>query len=964
MNSLSKKLNKASQSTWDTFFAAAQTAGITLPDDTSFSATLKEVLTFSDFVAGNFIRNPALLQDLLKNGDLEKKYNNDEYENKLKNALSDPAVAKDEAGLSHILRSIRRREMIRIAWRDLTGLADLTETMIDLSALADACIDKALSLLHEWQCTTFGTPFNPSGEPLHLVVFGMGKLGGRELNFSSDVDLIFVFPHAGETKGGPKSISNDQFFTRLARRLINIIGETTAEGLVFRVDMRLRPFGDSGPMVMSFDAMEDYYQNQGREWERYAWIKARAIAGDKKAGTELLARLNPFVFRKYLDFGVFDGLRDMKQKISLEVKRKGMQDNIKLGPGGIREIEFFGQMFQLIRGGVMPVLQEPRIMKVLQTLAQEKYISAEIRDELLDAYKFLRNTEHRLQEYSDQQTHDIPSDLIGRERLSASMKFSDWPSFASQLQLHMKIVHKHFNNLLGAKESTGSQDHEKAELIKLSTLWKALEKHEDAAEILLSAGFDEPGDIINILGSLRNDPHTRALSNEGRTRLNRLIPLVLQKAGLSEHPEIVLDRIIELIKTIERRTTYLALLFENPTALDHLVKLADAGPWIISFLACHPVLLDELLDPRTLYSPPKKSNIEREIQKKLDQVDPDDLEAQIIELSIFKQVNTLRIAAADVTGAVPLMRVSDYLTETAETVLDKVLELSWNHLVAKHGRPACILEGKKCDKGFVIIAYGKLGGIELGYGSDLDLVFIHAGAEGQTKGGSHPIDNSHFFSRLGQRIIHTLTAPTPAGILYQADMRLRPDGSSGILTATIQSFKEYQEEKAWAWEHQAIIRARAICGDPLLMDSFEKIRQNILALPREKNALKEKVSTMRNRMRQELIKPEKGVFDIKQGKGGLVDIEFLVQYLVLLNSNKYAELTKWSDKVRILQTLTEVGIIDEDTGYFLKEAYLTYRTEIHRLTLKEKPTKVSEKKFSHLRKKVAEIWEDLIEPLD
>jgi len=540
------------------------------------------------------------------------------------------------------------------------------------------------------------------------------------------------------------------------------------------------------------------------------------------------------------------------------------------------------------------------------------------------------------------------------------MGFSDWTRFADRLKRHMETVHSHFNKLLGSSKVVDPENQEEKTTSDLEQLWKTLDKHDGNHDLLRSIGFESPEKILHLLNNLRNDPATRALSIEGRARLNRLMPLILIEVGTSEHPDLVLARIIDLIKTIERRTNYLALLLENPPALTHLVKLANASPWIASFLSRHPVLLDELMDPRTLYSPPPKADLKRALHKRIEQIPAQDLEYQIIELCIFKQVNTLRVAAADVTGALPLMRVSDYLTEIAETILDKVLELAWDNLVKKHGTPVCLPEGETCDRPFLIIGYGKLGGIEIGYGSDLDLVFLHAGAEGQTQGGAHPIDNTHFFSRLGQRIIHILTAPTPAGILYETDMRLRPDGSSGILVVNINSFKDYQEKKAWTWEHQAILRARPICGDPGLTKHFEQIRRDVLVRPRVRNELQKEVVRMRKRMREELLRPEPGVFDIKQGIGGIVDIEFLIQYLVLLNAHKHMNLIEWTDMVRLLETLAHIGIIDLHTHQILKEAYLSYRSAVHKLSLQEKSAKISETEFHALRKKVSQIWNNVL----
>ncbi|MGD9082469.1 MAG: bifunctional [glutamate--ammonia ligase]-adenylyl-L-tyrosine phosphorylase/[glutamate--ammonia-ligase] adenylyltransferase [Desulfobacterales bacterium] len=957
---LPQEIIEDSQSKWDAFCSAAKDANISLWDDLEFIEVLKRVFVFSNFVARNCTHNPAMLADLVQSGDLHGQFSPDDFNHKLKKSLSGLYELQQEDELSSILRKFRLREMIRIAWRDLAGWADLSQTMADLSALADACIHQSLLLLYEWARQKYGIPTGYNGSPQHLVVLGMGKLGGGELNFSSDVDLIFAYPEPGKTHGVSEPISNEEFFMRLCRSLIKTIGSRTSEGMVFRVDMNLRPFGESGPLVMSFDAMEAYYQEQGREWERYAWIKARVVAGDKRAGDQLLGRLNPFIYRRYLDFGAFESLRNMKQKISLEVKRKHMADNIKLGLGGIREIEFFGQIFQLIRGGVAPALQEQSLRKVLKILARENYISSQTCDGLTRAYEFLRNTEHRLQEFSDQQTHEIPEDPVTRIRLAASMGFSDPKSFIRCLEQHRRIVHDHFNQLLGVGDlkPLGAQS-EKIES-GLQAVWQDIIEDEQGRKVLAEAGFESPDHAMRLLDDLRNDPETRLLSSHGRNRLDNLMPIMLKVMGRSKQPLLVLSRIIDLIKTIERRTNYLALLLENRIAIVHLIKLAAASPWVVSFLARHPVLLDELLDPRTLYLPPEKPDLEEEIRKKIDLTPSVDLELKIQELCIFKQANILRVAAADVTGAVPLMRTSDHLTEIAETVLNEVVDLSWEHLAQRHGTPECQLDDERIERGFAVIAYGKLGGLELGYGSDLDLVFLHAGTQGQTRGGKYPIDNAQFFARLGQRVVHILTANTSAGVLYQPDMRLRPSGSSGILVSHIQGFKEYQMNKAWTWEHQAIIKARPISGDIRMAKRFEQIRNLVIIRPRVMNKLQEEVVDMRDRVRRELSSHEPELFDLKQDTGGIVDIEFLVQYLVLLNASEYNELTRWTDTVRLLETLNQTGIIEANTARFLKEAYLTYRSSVHQLSLEEKPAKVPVSKYRGLRENVKKIWNDFM----
>jgi glutamate-ammonia-ligase adenylyltransferase len=495
----------------------------------------------------------------------------------------------------------------------------------------------------------------------------------------------------------------------------------------------------------------------------------------------------------------------------------------------------------------------------------------------------------------------------------------------------------------------------------LHGIWQDLFGGQDASEILSKVGFDQPQEVLNLLDYLRNHLETRELSPKGRQRLDKLVPKILSETGASDQPLITLRRIIDLIKTIERRTSYLALLLENPPVLSHVIRLSQASPWLTSFLARHPVLLDELLDPRSLYKPLEISQLKSDLRQRIEQIPSDDLEYQIEELCIFKQVNVLRVAAADVTGILPLMRVSDFLSYIAETTLSEVVDLAWNHLVAKHGRPSCMMGSTTCDRGFAVVAYGKLGGLELGYGSDLDLVFLHAGTTDQTRGGNRPIDSVQFFNRLGQRIIHILTSHTRAGKVYELDMRLRPSGSSGILVSHIEGFQDYQINDAWTWEHQALIKARPICGENILTERFEHIRQKALARSRSKEKLQDEVAGMREKMRRELLKPENGIFDLKQDTGAMVDIEFLVQYLVLLHSHKHAELLRWTDNVRLIQTLIETGVIDEYTAHVLKHAYLIYRAAAHQLSLQEKPAKVPKTKFDRLRKRIKEICDLIFE---
>ncbi|MCD6185294.1 MAG: bifunctional [glutamate--ammonia ligase]-adenylyl-L-tyrosine phosphorylase/[glutamate--ammonia-ligase] adenylyltransferase [Deltaproteobacteria bacterium] len=936
------------------FIASADSLKIKLPDETLVLEELKKVIIFSDFVARNFLRNPDLLNDLLSSGDLYKEFAKDTYLLRLKKDIQN---TDNEEELGKILRKRRMREMTRIAWRDLAGSADLFKTMSELTSFADACIEQTFAFLYKLQCSKYGIPSSFEGSPQDIVVLGMGKLGGRELNFSSDIDLIFAYPEAGETLQSLNSISNEEFFTKLSRSFIKVFGDITQDGIVFRVDMRLRPFGENGPLIMSFNALEEYYQRHGREWERYALIKARVVASDFVAGQRLLEILSPFIYRRYLDYGVYDSLRGMKYKISREVERKGLQDNVKLGAGGIREIEFFGQIFQLIRGGVEPYLRERSILKILPFLFSEGYIPKKVYDELTAAYVFLRNTEHRIQEFEDRQAHSLPSDDDGRMRLAFSMGYEDWESCSVTLKQHLYNVHSHFNELLVLED--GGQQSSSADM-ELDDVWQGIDDKNLALQIIKTSGFNDPQEIFRLLDCFRNEPATCALTLDGRKRLDRLMPLFLKKTGLSKQPEIIFKRVLDLIKTIERRTCYIALLLEKPDVLTHLIELSDKSPWIISFLTRHPVLLDELIDVRTLYTPLEKKELKKLIARRFERIPDDDLETQMEELAVFKQVNTLRVAAADISGAFPLMKVSDYLSYIAETVLQKVLNLSWNYLINKHGIPETLLNGLTCNTGFAIIAYGKLGGLELSYGSDLDLVFLHAGTESETRGVDiRPVTSAQFYARLGQRMLHLLTTHTPAGKLYEIDMRLRPNGSSGVLVTNMDSFRNYQKQDAWTWEHQSLVRARAICGDDMVISSFEQIRRDVLAIPRNKSTLQEDIISMRSRMRKEQKKTDFEYFNIKQGIGGMVDIEFLVQYLTLLNAHEHIELVKWSDNIRQLDSLAETKIIAKKEADFLKETYITYRAAVHTLNLQEKSAIVPEHKFKELSAKVTKIWNKL-----
>ncbi len=722
--------------------------------------------------------------------------------------------------------------------------------------------------------------------------------------------------------------------------------------------MRLRPFGGSSALALSFDAMEAYYQAHGREWERYAMIKARPVAGDRDAGNELMAMLKPFVFRRYVDYGAFESLREMKGMIEREVKRKGLENNVKLGAGGIREVEFIGQAFQLIRGGREPTLQRRAILTVLEALRGFQLLPDFAVEELVAAYVFLRDTEHRLQEFADQQTHDLPQDDLGRARVALAMGYADWPGFEADLRQHMRRVHEHFEQVFAAPQ----RDHAESDALDTSGVWVATQDDEQARDTLKEAGFGKPEVALKALAGIRESHSYRALSAHGKGRMDRLMPLLIGAVGATGEPEIALERLLSLISAVARRTAYLALLVENPMALSQLVKLCAASSWIGRLLEKHPQLLDELLDPRTLYVPPKRDEMTNELRQRLMRIPPDDLEQQMDALRHFKQTILLRVAAADVSGAVPLMVVSDHLTAMAEVILDEVLELAWRHMVTRHGRPQCG-DTVACDKGFAIIAYGKMGGIELGYGSDLDLVFVHSDAsEGRATDGAKPVDNTVFYARLAQRVVHLLNTRTAAGELYEVDIRLRPNGASGLLVTSVEAFADYQRERAWTWEHQALVRARPVAGDPGIAEGFQVVRAEVLGREREAEGLRRDVREMREKMRASLAKGGSDGFDLKQARGGIADIEFMVQYAVLAWAHTHPDLLEFTDNIRLLERLADRGLIPGVDVVLLTDAFRAYRARVHQLALQDRPAVVGNGEFADYREGVARIWQKLMEP--
>ncbi|ATJ81287.1 bifunctional [glutamate--ammonia ligase]-adenylyl-L-tyrosine phosphorylase/[glutamate--ammonia-ligase] adenylyltransferase [Halomonas beimenensis] len=930
---------------------------------------LARVLAVSDFAAETLIRHPDWLIHLDAAGELDAAPGKATLDEALAERLE---AAEDEAGLHAALRRFRRARMLGIVWRDLTRPpgVDMWATASAVSHLAESCLELALDWLERHLEPRWGRPApRADGSEQRLVVLGMGKLGAGELNLSSDIDLIFAFPEKGETQGGRKALEHQEYFTKLGQKLIAALDAVTADGFAFRVDMRLRPLGDGGPLVGSFASLAGYYQDQGREWERYAMLKARPVAGDLGAGTELLASIRPFVYRKYLDFGAIESLRELKAMINREVRRRGMEDNIKLGPGGIREVEFVVQAFQLIRGGRDTELQVTSLKTAMERLPSLGLLPDEVVEELLPDYVFLRDIEHALQALEDRQTQTLPAEDLDRERVALALDIEDWPAVMARLDEVRARVRRHFDAVIADPEEEAEDEVAGApgggvELEEWRALWRDTLGEDEALARFEEAGFADPAAAWRRLRALRDSRQVQAMQRIGYERLEALMPLLLDAAGGSEAPDPALERVLPLIEAVLRRTAYLALLRENPEALEHLMRLCSASPWIAEQLARHPILLDELLTPDTLYTPADKDRLADELRQALGRIPEEDEEAQLEALRVFKHAQVLHVAASDIAGTRHLMKVSDYLTHIAEVILETVLAMAWKHLTRKHGFPER-RDGERCGQAaeFLIVGYGKLGGIELGYGSDLDLVFLHDGATQGSTDGERPIDNAVFFTRLGQRIIHLLTAVTPAGSLYEVDMRLRPSGNAGLLVSSLDAFADYQRREAWTWEHQALVRARVVAGHEALAERFEAVRREILGRERDPEALREEVVAMRRKMRDHLAGPEEGDdFDLKQDPGGMVDIEFLCQYAVLAMGHETPDLLTYSDNMRILETLESTGRLPAEDCRRLREAYLACRTAAHRAALTREAGRGRNADFQVHRQAVIDVWRRLLEP--
>ncbi len=920
---------------------------------------LPRVAAGSEFVASALIQDPRALEWFGRHEEPSAaRAAGADYEDRARSA---PTAADAQ----RILREWRRREMLRIAWRDIAGRAGVRETLHALSDFADAAIRAAASAARLHLKAVFGLPRGAAHDEVPLIVLGMGKLGGRELNFSSDIDLVFLFSEAGQTDG-PREVENEEYFNRLGRELIRLLGVRNEDGFVFRVDMRLRPFGDSGPLVVSLASLEDYLQEHGRDWERYAWIKARPILGAVSYAKAYPEFVRPFVYRRYLDFGVIESLRDMKALIAREVSRRELDQHLKLGRGGIREIEFIVQSMQLVRGGSDRRLQNASLLEVLPMLAGSKLMSAADIAELTDAYLVLRKAENALQLIRDEQTHSLPDAPLDRSRVSVNMGLPDWPAANSCIESARDRVARQFDALLsGASDSGASEEETGAD-------WLASDDSKIDDE-LRDSGFPH-GDIAAAAATLEAYRHAasyRRLDEAGRRRLHVILGRLLKAAARHPAPASVVQRVLRVLEAIGTRSSYLALLKEQSAALDRLIDVCAISGFLSRQIADFPLLLDELIDGKAFDELPSRQSFVLELAARTERLPADDPERQVEALRQFQKVAVFKVALADLTGRLPLMKVSDRLTDIAELIIQCCMDLAWQQMTDIYGTPFCgSQEGNLRPVRVAVAGYGKLGGLELGYGSDLDLVFLHdsSGEIQQTK-GERPLDNGIFFLRLGQRIVHLLTMHSAAGRLYEVDMRLRPNGKGGFLMTGIDAFELYQRQDAWTWEHQALLRARPVAGDADLRDAFAAARRRVLCAAVHRDTLRSDVSEMRLRMRRELSKARAGQFDIKQDAGGIADIEFLVQYWVLAAAHVDPELLTYTDNIRQLEGLAAVGVLEPKRAQWLTDAYIGYRTVLHHLSLEAQGGRregqgdrvVDAAPYAETRAQVIEIWRETFE---
>jgi glutamate-ammonia-ligase adenylyltransferase len=942
-------LHEQVQLSWQHWLTACAEADIDAYQLDNF-AEVGRLWACSDFVARNFIRYPEYAISIVT--DLETGQSLADYDLALQRLLEQ---VDEQSSLRQVLRQFRNQQMLRIAMRDLTEHADIDALLQEQSDLAAAIIDRLAQYLHTQFCRDLGVPKNTDGEEQRLLVLAMGKLGGNELNFSSDIDLIFFYAEDGELEG-KRSLSNHEYFLRLCREFVQTLDDVTADGFVFRVDTRLRPYGDSGPLAMSFAAMENYYQSQGRDWERYAMIKARVVSGKSQDAASFNQILQPFVYRRYLDFSVFAGIRDMKAMIEEQLRRKSLQGNIKLGKGGIREIEFIGQTFQLIRGGRDNRLQSRSIVTVLQTLAEIEVLSQQDVADLLSAYRYLRVVENRLQIQRDQQTHVLPADELARQSLLLAMRFDRWDSLQQEIDRHNEKVQAIFARLIAEQlpEQKSQSD----------SLKVAMQQFFDDADaqhlqsVLTLQNIELTAAEIKVLTQFVETAAVRNLSEKNRDRCVALLANLLTEIE-DEHASTSLQYLLEIILAVIGRPVYLSMLLQYPLLRQRVIWLCQASHWFAEQIRHMPILLDELLEGDTQLSLPTHQQLAAQLDATISSVPGGDFELTLDSLRVFKQANQFNIAMLDVVAEHKVTDLADRLSDIAELLVEKTLQLAWDEIVARHGLPGCVVDGQEIKPGLAVIAYGKLGGAELGYGSDLDVVFIHnSRGERQTTDGERALDNRSFFSKVVQRFMHILGTRTFSGVLYEIDVRLRPDGRAGLMVTSTEAFELYQRERAWTWEHQALVRARFVAGDNKVAEEFDRIRRSVLMQQRDWRTLAKDVCEMRAKMREHLASKDSSRLDLKQGAGGLVDIEFIAQAGVLLLASQRAALLQSTSTLVLLSDLCAADWISDTDFERLYAAYVSLRRAANYQSLEVVNESLLRECEQHMLQ-ISEIWQRL-----
>ncbi len=855
------------------------------------------------------------------------------------------AGIEDEQAFMRALRILRARLMFRWIYQDANRLTDVVTLTRELSDFADACVRVAKDFAYPPLVKKHGEPIGYNGEVQDLIVIAMGKHGAQELNLSSDIDLIFAFDENGETNGR-KCIDVQQFCILWGQKLIYLLDHITADGFVFRIDMRLRPWGDGSALALSYTALEKYLSQHGREWERYAWIKARAITGGKQAKV-LMDLARPFVFRRYVDYSAFEAMREMKAMIEKEVQRRNITQDVKLGAGGIREIEFIVQVFQLLYGGAKRELQERKCLVNLQHLKQLELLDETAVHDLTEAYLYLRRVEHAIQALNDQQTQSLPDDVELRQRMVDVLGYTSWQAFMDELNVHREKVKAQFALLIRDNNDTSDEQQSSENL-----------------EEKLFAVLDE--ETQKLIYNFWHSSNLEKLPTKSMERLKAFWTPFVDAILQSEQPQCALLNLMPLVESILRRSVYFVMLIENKGALQRLVKMATASPWICEELSHYPVLLDEFLS--TSFELPSRQYLQDSLRQQLLRVEIDHVEDYMRILRLFKKSNVLAVAASDVLAESHLMKISDALTDIAEVTVQSVLHFAYQMVVQRHGYPID-LNGQRCSidhLGFAVIGYGKLGGIELGYGSDLDLVFIHQIDEQSETDGKKAISGLEFTTRVAQKFMTLMTTQTLDGRVYEIDTRLRPSGDAGMLVCSLHAFEQYQRKNAWVWEHQALVRARSIAGDDDLRQAFEKVRTDILTLQRDEHEVRAEVLKMRQKMKDHLGSSKEqqkgGVFHLKHDAGGIVDIEFMAQFAVLAWSHQYPQLAHYSDNVRIFDDIAKEGCLPEADMQLLTRAYLVARAESHRLALANRKLTVNADEWTDMRKVVMGFWKQWIEP--